>query len=219
VDSLRRTGQVRRVEMGLSAQEVTPLLAAGLGLARDFGVVVSDAAPGGPAAVAGVRPGDLIDAVDGRPVDSLPSMAIAMYQHAEGAPVKLTVRRGAELQVLQVAGVVPSRPDDQLQAMATPERSLVARLGILGVELGPELSTLASTLRRPTGVIVAARMADPASVESGLQSGDVIYFVNQVSVQTLAGLRAAIDAIRVGGPVVLTVERQGKLTYLGFEME
>jgi serine protease Do len=219
VDSLRRTGQVRRVEMGLSAQEVTPLLAAGLGLARDYGVVVSDAAPGGPAAVAGVRPGDLIDAVDGRPIDSLPAMAIAMYQHADGAPVRLTVRRGAELQTLQVAGVVPSRPDDQLQAMATPERNLVARLGILGVELGPELSKLASTLRRPDGVIVAARMADPATVESGLQSGDVIYFVNQVSVRTLAGLRAAIDAIPVGGPVVLTLERQGKLTYLSFEME
>jgi len=219
VDSLRRTGQVRRVEMGMAAQEVTPTLAAGLGLVRDYGVIVSDATPGGPASTAGVLPGDLVEAVDDHPVDSLPAMAIAMYQHAEGTPVKLSVRRGAELQVLQVAGVVPSRPDDLLLSMATPGKNLVARLGILGVELGPELAAVAATLRRPTGVVVAARLADPATVESGLQAGDVIYFVNQVSVQTLAGLRAAIDAIKDGAPVVLTLERQGKLTYLGFEME
>jgi serine protease Do len=219
VDSLRRTGQVRRVEMGMSAQEVTPTMAAGLGLARDYGVIVSDATPGGPAAAAGVLPGDLVEAVDGHPIDSLPSMAIAMYQHAEGTPVKLSVRRGPELQVLQVAGVVPSRPDDLLLSMATPGKNLVARLGILGVELGPELASVAATLRRPTGVVVAARLADPATVESGLQTGDVIYFVNQVSVQSLAGLRAAIDAIKDGAPVVLTLERQGKLTYLSFEME
>jgi serine protease Do len=219
VDSLRRTGQVRRVEMGMAAQEVTPTLAAGLGLVRDYGVIVSDATPGGPAATSGVLPGDLVEAVDGHPVDSLPAMAIAMYQHAEGTPVKLSVRRGTELQVLLVAGVVPSRPDDVLLSMATPGKNLVARLGILGVELGPELAGVAATLRRPTGVVVAARLADPATVESGLQAGDVIYFVNQVSVQSLPGLRAAIDAIKDGAPVVLTLERQGKLTYLGFEME
>ena len=219
VDSLRRTGQVRRVEMGIGAQEVTPTLAAGLGLPRDFGVVVSDATPGGPAAGAGARPGDLLEAVDDHPIDSLPAMAIAMYQHAEGTPVKLSVRRGTELRTLLVAGVVPSRPDDQLQSMATPERNLVARLGILGLELGPELSGLAPALRRPTGVVVVARLADPVAVESGLQAGDVIYFVNQVSVQTLAGLRDAVDAIKDGAPVVLTLERQGKLIYLSFEME
>jgi serine protease Do len=219
VDSLRRHGQVRRVEMGIGAQEVTPTMAAGLGLARDYGVIISDATPGGPAAAAGALPGDLIETVDGRSIDSTPALAIAMYQHPEGAPVKLTVRRGAELRDLEVAGVVPIRPDDQLQAMATPERNLVARLGILGLELTRDLAALASTLRRSTGVVVAARLADPATVESGLQAGDVIYVVNRTPVRDLAGLRAAVDAIPVGAPVVLTLERQGKLTYLSFEME
>jgi serine protease Do len=219
VDSLRRHGQVRRVEMGIGAQEVTPTMAAGLGLMRDYGVIVSDATPGGPAAAAGVLPGDLVEAVDGRPIDSMPAMAIAMYQHAEEAPVKLTVRRGAELRTMEVAGVVPRLPDEQLQAMATPEKNLVARLGILGVTLTPELAELASTLRRSHGVVVAARLADPATVESGLQTGDVIHFVNRTSVEELAGLRAAVDAIKVGAPVVLTLERQGKLIYLSFEME
>jgi serine protease Do len=219
VDSLRRHGQVRRVEMGIGAQEVTPTMAAGLGLARDYGVIVADATPGGPAALAGALPGDLIEAVDGRRVDSMPDLALAMYQHLEGSPVKLTVRRDGELRNLEVAATVPRQPDDQLQALATPEKNLVARLGILGVALAPDLAELAATLRRPTGVVVAARLADPASVESGLLAGDVIYFVNRTSVGDLAGLRSAIDAIKVGAPAVLTLERQGKLTYLSFEME
>ena len=73
-DSLRKHGYVRRIEAGITAQAVTPVLATGLGLPRDWGVVVADVIPGSAAAAAGVLPGDVIDSFDARPVDSLPAL-------------------------------------------------------------------------------------------------------------------------------------------------
>ena len=93
-DSLRKYGYVRRIEAGITAQAVTPVLATGLGLPRDWGVVVSDVAPGSAAAAAGVQPGDVIDAFDGRPVDSLPALTGALFLHQVGEPVLLAVLRG-----------------------------------------------------------------------------------------------------------------------------
>jgi serine protease Do len=219
VDSLRRFGHVHRVELGIGAQEVTPQLAAGLGLRRDWGVVVGDVVPGGPAARGGLLPGDLVESVDGRPIDSFSAMAIALYLHPAGQPVRLRAWRGEAAVEAEIEGIEPGQPGDQLQALVSPEQSLVARLGILGVEIDARLAALAEGLRRPGGVVVAARMAGPSAVESGLQSGDVVHAVNQTPVATLDGLRAAVDALRPGEAAVLTIERQGKLRYLAFEME
>jgi serine protease Do len=215
-DQLRRFGHVHRVELGVGAQEVTPTLAAGLGLKRDWGVVVGDAIPGGPAAQGGLLPGDLIQSIDGRPIETVSAMAIALYLHPAGQPVRVAVWRGAEALSFELQG---SEPGDELESLASPQQNLVARLGVLGVELDERLAKLAARLRRPTGVIVAALMADPSAVESGLQAGDVIYFVNQVSIRSLAGLRAAMAKLKPGAPVAMMVERQGKLLYLSFEMD
>jgi S1-C subfamily serine protease len=149
----------------------------------------------------------------------MPDLAAAIYLHPVDQPVKLVVRRGGVLQPLQLAGQLVDRPGDRLQALASPEQHLVARLGVLALAVESAPPEVAATLRRRTGVIVAARLAEPGTAENGLQAGDVIYFVNQRSVSDLPGLRAAVDAIRPGAPVVLTVERQGKLSYLSFEME
>jgi serine protease Do len=57
--SLRRRGRVDHVEIGVVAQTISPAMARGLALAQDWGVVVADIVPGGPADSAGMRPGDI----------------------------------------------------------------------------------------------------------------------------------------------------------------
>ena len=58
--SLRKYGHVHRVEIGAAAQNITPSLAEGLGLARSYGVVICDVTPGGSADSAGVKIGDIV---------------------------------------------------------------------------------------------------------------------------------------------------------------
>jgi len=217
--SLRQMGRVPRIELGLSAQAVTPVLAAGLGLQRDWGVVVSDVAPGGPGDRAGAHVNDLIDTVDGHPVDSLAALATGLYLHSPGDPVKMGVRREGQRVVLEVHGIEPSDVTEQLIAAASAERNIVPKLGMAGVAIDGRLAALAANLRSGSGVIVAARITDPAAVESGLQPGDVIHAVNRTPIGTMEDLRKAIEKILDGSPVVLQIEREGKLVYLPFEME
>jgi serine protease Do len=218
-DSLRKYGHVRRIEAGITAQAVTPTLASGLGLTRDWGVLVSDVVLGGPARAAGVEPGDVIDTFDGISIDSLPALTGALFLHPVGEPVVLGILRGGGRLTLTVNAPEAKQPTDQLADLANPDKGLVSRLGILGVDVSEKLRGIIPPLRIGSGVVVAARTREGANTEIGLQPGDVIHAVNRTSIESVEALRQAIQPLQPGDPVVIQVERQGRLTYLAFEIE
>jgi len=96
---------------------------------------------------------------------------------------------------------------------------LIAKLGIVGVAINKNISEALPGLRLASGVIVAARTAYAATVETGLQSGDIIHALNRIDIISLDGLRQALDKLKTSDSVVLQIERQGKLMYLAFDME
>jgi len=75
------------------------------------------------------------------------------------------------------------------------------------------------TLRIPSGVIVVGRAADLIMPDTGLQAGDVIHQLNMTSIDTLETLRATVEKLKPGDPVVIQVERSDGLSYVAFEME
>jgi S1-C subfamily serine protease len=87
------------------------------------------------------------------------------------------------------------------------------------VDVSDKLRGILPPLRVPGGVVVAARTIEGASTNAGLQPGDVIHAVNRSPIQSVEGLRQVIQALKSGDPVVLQVERQGRLTYLSFEID
>jgi len=90
----KKYGHIHRGEMGIAVQSITPSLAAGLHLARDWGVIVSDVVPGGPAASAGLQVQDIILSVDGRYIDSLPLFGFILFTQPAGETLKVDVLRG-----------------------------------------------------------------------------------------------------------------------------
>jgi serine protease Do len=215
---LRRYGHVHRGETGMTVQAITPSLAAGLKLPGDWGVIVSDVAPGSPADVAGVKVQDIITSIDGSPVGNLPSVGTRLFMRRGGEKIKLVVLRGAEKMSFDVLVVELPHDVDRLADLADPNKSLVSKLGIVGVEIDPKLAATLPGLRVSSGVLVAARAADP-SVDISLTTGDVIHAINGVEVETIAALRSALDHLASASAVVLQIEREGRLMFVSFELD
>jgi serine protease Do len=216
-DQIRTNGRVRRGQIGVFAQTITPALAAGLRLARDWGVVLGDVYPNSPAAKAGLRVNDLILSLDSKPMENGRQFDVTLYQRRPGSTVNLEVGRGLQRLTLRVPVVERREEADRFREMVTPDQNLISRLGILGLDLTPELARLIPGIRDPHGVVVAGVALDAGS--AGPLPGDVIYGVNGVQVRTLADLRGAIGQVAPDSTAVLQVGRQGQLRFLTVTVE
>jgi S1-C subfamily serine protease len=103
--------------------------------------------------------------------------------------------------------------------MVTTDANLVARLGVLGLAIDARLAALLPSLRRPGGVLVAARAAGAPAAEAGLAAGDLIFAMNGTPVTDLASFRSSIDRLAPGAPCVLHVQRGDRLLYVAVELE
>jgi serine protease Do len=218
-EQIRKYGRVRRRSIGADLQSLTPDLAGGLGLTETPGVVVADVDEGGPAAHAGLRVGDVIEAIDGMPVDNVALFTLSLYLRSNGDKVGLQVVRGSKRLELQVPVMEPMHDLSRLSDLSNPATDLVPRLGIIGTTVTREIDELVGPLRIPSGVLVTATVANRLAVDSGLQEGDVIHGFNRVPIKTMDDLRTEFGKLKPGDSAALQVERNGRLTYLTFEME
>ena len=110
IPELMREGRVVRGHLGLAGQtvEVTRAMGARLGLSMRAGVLVVSVTEGGPAAGAGLRPGDVILSLDGSPTPSVDAIHRLLDRQAIGRRLRLSVLRGEALSELEA--VVAPRP-------------------------------------------------------------------------------------------------------------
>ncbi len=219
VAQIIKFGRVRRGEIGVHAQTITPLMAEALGLDVDTGVILSDVAPGSPAATAGLRAGDLVMALDGKPMENGRQFRINVYARGAGERVRVDVRRAGRDVSVQVA--VAERANDTARLEELVGTHIVLpKLGLSVLDLTPTIAQLLPPLRRSTGAVVIRVAADaPFSQQGKLATGDVVYALNGKSVGSGAELRAAAEALKPSTPVVLHIERDGILMYVSFRIE
>ena len=212
---LKQYGHLRRQEVGISLQTITPDLAAGLALSRDYGVIISDVWPGGPAETAGLKAGDVIVSVDGQAYDNLPSVNYYFRLRDSDEKVRIVVLRGTSQFSFAVQAVEDRSQLDAVTAPPDPEISMVRDLGILGVEITPEIAASAKGLRNAYGVVVVARVAGSGG-EVPLQVRDIIVGLNGQPVTSLQRLRDGIRALKPGASVALQIQRETRLLFVSF---
>lgn len=217
-EELREHGHVRRVTTGANPQPITPTLASGLKLPQDWGVIISDVQPGSPAAAAGMKRGDIVRAIDGRPIDSLPKYAALLFLHGQKQPIQMDILRGTQVMKLTISPQPAKAGVDSLADLIRPEESLIAPLGIFVVPLSPEVLDLVP-VRSESGLIVAGTLENEPQVYAELSAGDIIRSFNQTPLHNPSDLRSAIASLRPGDAAVLEVERDGVLRWVAFEME
>jgi serine protease Do len=216
---LRAEGRVRRGATGIVPDEITSVLAAALGIEHHSGVILSDVYPHSAADVAGLEQGDIVRAVDGKPVRETLQLSTAIFQHSIGDEIVFDIQRGKEQ--LQKKVTLAERPPlpASLTELANNDDNLVRQLGILALTVDARVSAILPDLRRPTGVAVAAIPSEFAGLNPGLGTGDVIYELNGARINSLEELRTALAAKKTHDPVALLIERQGQLQYVTLEIE
>ena len=180
MDQLLRLGEVRRGQIGVVLQDLTPQLAEALGLAGQAGAVITQVEPGSPAARAGLRQGDVVLAVDGTAVHSSTELRNRIALIEVGSSAVLDILRDGRRSRASVT------PAAQRQ---TDAGSLVPALA--GATLD-EIPRNHPGYGRVGGALVVRVARDSPAARIGLRRGDLIIGVDGTPVGSLAELRAAV---------------------------
>ncbi len=216
---LRQRGHVHRSVIGATAQTITPALASGLGLSQDAGIIVSDVTPDGPAEAAGLKVGDIIVALDGKPVDSLPLLTAGLYLHPTDQILKLDVLRGPQKLSFNIPVEAEQDSLDRLSDLTDVSKDRIPRLGLIGLDVTDKLAEMLPKLRIQSGVAVIAKTPRSMVMDVGLSPGDVIHFINGKAVANLEQLSSQLRQFKAGDAAALQIERDGRFMYVAFEME
>jgi S1-C subfamily serine protease len=203
---------VRRGRLGVTIQAITPDLARALNLSTTTGALVSNIEDGSPAASAGLKRGDVITKLNGSAVKDSNDLRNDIAQLQPGASVDLTIVRDGKEQTLtaKLEAVEASRR----AASAGSEGEGSARFGMAVEPLTAEAARELGVSTR-TGVVVAS--VDPGSraSQAGLRAGDVIEQVDRKPVDSIDGLRSALES--GDGPALLLVHRGATTVFVTME--
>jgi serine protease Do len=211
VTQLKDNGHVTRAWIGVQIQPVTKDIADSMGLKSTEGALVAQPQEDGPAAKAGVKSGDVIVSVDGKPVKDARTLARMVANLRPGHEAQLGIIRNGESKTLSVK--LAQYPSDQKLASAFGERqqkSPTSRSGAFGLTLAPASDVQGAGSE---GVVVTDVNPDGPAAEHGFRTGDVILDVAGKAVSTPADVRKAVaDARKSGKHAVLMRVKSGQGT-------
>ncbi len=203
-DQLVKSGRVVRGRIGVTIQDVNAQLAESFGLDRPRGALVSSVEKDGPAAKAGLQPGDVILAVNGKPIERYGELSGSIAAMKPGSDAALEVWRGGKKQSLSVK--VAELKEQQQQARLggkQKERATnqASQFGLTVRPLDPQEKEQAET----QGNLVVEEVTGPAAA-AGVQPGDIILGVNGKRVKTVKELQD--EAKNSGKNVALLIQRE-----------
>jgi len=198
VDQLKAHGKVTRGMIGVQITEVQDDVAKALGLPKDEGALVSSVAPHGPAAKAGVHPGDVITAFNGQKIAHMSDLPRMVGATQPGTDVTIQVWRKGKTVDLKAKVAEMTDAAVASTSESAPEPAKADRLGLT-------VKALPSGSDETQGVVVEE--ADGAAADAGIQQGDIILRVNDTDITSPEQFAKVVKGLDKSRPAVLLVSR------------
>ena len=202
---------------------MTPEIASSLGLKEEKGAIIASVVPNGPAAKAGFEQGDVVTAIDGKPLEDSKDLVRRVGSDVAGSSSEFTIQRQGQTKTVKVT--IGARPDEKVAANepAAPSAVPTATASAMGLGLTavtPDARRTFNLGRDVDGVVITK--VDPSSdaADKGLQPGDVVLKVGSRSVHTPQDVKDGVADAQKGGrkSVLLLVASQGRSQYVAVDI-
>jgi serine protease Do len=222
---LREKGKVTRGYLGVQVSDLTPDLVQGFNLKPGTkGALVQGVVPKSPADKGGLKAGDVVTQLNGKPVESSGALTRSVALIAPGQSATLVILRGGQQKQLQLK--VNRRPEEEATtsrgeppaeeegAESPAAREQGAKLGVGGLTaLTPDLAGQLG-LDPGEGVVVGSVLPEGPADKANLRRGDVILEIDQQPVRKPEDVKSALSRKKEGDLVLLRVQRGDRATYL-----
>jgi len=212
---LKTGGKVVRGWLGVGIQPLTPKLGEKFGVKDGKGILVNEVFEGNPAAVAGIKPGDIITSIGGERLESPNQLSRVVAGFGPGQEVEVQViRDGQSLTFPVLLGIKKEKP---MVTSLPPMQNGID----LGIDVSPITDELADryNIEDREGILVTKVGRQSIAYSEGLREGDVIKEVNRVEVPSLSNFRDALEDIRPGETILLRILRESRAFFVVLKPE
>jgi serine protease Do len=212
IEQLLAKGKVVRGWLGVGIQPLTAELAKKFGVAEGEGVLVNEVFEKDPAALAGIKPGDVIVRIDGVVVDSPNKLSRLIATLTPGATSKIEVIRDLKPLIMDVP-LTERRDTPVIASISQQEEKVGVRLGL---DLQDLTAALAERFKLPVakGVLIAKVEPNSLAQAEGLREGDLIKEVNRMEVSSIGEFTSAVARSRRGDTLLLRVLRENRAFFV-----
>jgi len=217
-DQLRSSGKVTRGRIGVTIQELTRELAESFGLSKPNGALISNVEKNGPADKAGIEASDVILKFDGKPVNSSSDLPRMVAATKPGSKVTIELwRKGSQR---HVTVEIAEMPEDGKLARAAKKLAddvgeAISRLGIAVSELSKEQLQVLQI----NGGLLVEEVKGSSARAAGLQQGDVVLAIGNISIRSLSQFNEILKQIGKGRNVALLVRRGDAASYVAIRLD
>ena len=218
VEQLLKHGDVQRGRIGIAIQEVDQSLAQSFGLQRPQGALVASVERGGPADKAGLKTGDVILTLEGKPIERSNELPPRVANLKPGTKATFEIWRDRK-KVPVTVGIGELKPDKVAEAggpggaPSGNEREQVASAGKLGLALRPLSPEERRQLNGSDGLVVEE--ASGVAASAGIRAGDVVAAINGVPVKSIEDVRKLLPE---EGKVAVLIRRGDASLYVPLDV-
>jgi serine protease Do len=206
-------GKVVRGYLGVTIQPIDATMAKALGLSKPGGAIISSVVPGSPADKAGLKRGDIILEMEGKPVKNATDLSTKVAESAPGSKVAFTVLRKEK--EITITALLAELESEEAEVKPSPEATY---------ELGMNVQTLTPDLARrlgyagEKGVLVTEVRPGSIAYYQGLKRGDLIKEINRTPISSFRDYQRIMRNVKPGDTILMLIRRGDSTVYLALEL-